>query len=133
MQSTNPSASQEADPNRSLLFDDPNSAFEHPVDLEAHKKIQDELVNDLTSMAQMLKRSGRIVRDTLQEDNVILERQIDVMNRNRSSMETEAKRLDQTTEKTSRGNWAACSAFGTVFLVFLAMVVLIRLIPKNHL
>lgn len=104
-----------------------------PVQASDHERLQDELVSELTSMARLLKESGRRVGSTLEADNQILDRQIGQLDRNRDAMSRESQRLNHSTEKTRKGNWSACSSFVLIFLVFLGMVIFIRLIPKNHL
>eukprot|EP00731_Ephydatia_muelleri_P008668 Em0004g1006a len=97
--------------------------------LETHQKMQEEIAEDMVRMARSLRSNSLLVRDIIQKDSKVLTKTNELADDNIEGIDRNVAKLKQNNSQCS---WWIWIMLAVVFVVFFAMVLFIRVMPKPH-
>lgn len=117
------------DEDTSLRHRGSTAALKEDIDsvVSRHQKMQDEIAEDMIRMARSLKNNSLVAKDIILSDNKALEKTLKVADSNIEGLDKETGRLKEHTQGCACGTWLLLLV---VFVVFFAMILLIRIVPK---
>ncbi|XP_064391034.1 vesicle transport protein USE1-like [Halichondria panicea] len=105
------------------------AALKEDIDsvVNRHQKMQDEIAEDMIRMAHSLKNNSLVAKEIMLSDNKALEKTLKAADNNIEGLDRETGRLQEHTSGCAWGIWILLLV---VFVVFFAMILLIRIVPK---
>jgi len=100
--------------------------------LDAQRKRQEDLTDNILDMAKDLKERQKLIGNTLENDNNVLDSVGDHLDSNRNKLDGTNKTLKEEVDNYSRTSALMCFLLFAVCFMFIGMFVFMRLFPKRR-